>query len=202
MGDANVGDLLALDRDVAQAALALTRWRFALAQDPTAHEGEAPLESSRRVASKSTWDALGRLPASTADAHLVDGLRRWVYTLLQARLAHADEVAWAHATKIPRGVVEGDDPRRVSWREAWRDTVLARTPGEAQERLDAAAEAGPHLAAIAARIDERRAEVAKRLQLTHPWDPSSGSPRASFALRRVDSSTRPTTSGGPCKRHG
>jgi hypothetical protein len=174
MADADVGDLLALDRDVARATLALTRWRAALAADPEAHADEAPLEGWRNVAGKSTWDALARFPASAADALLVDGLGRWVYTLLQARLAHADEVAWARATAAARGIVGGDDPRRVSWREAWRAAVHARTPGEAQELLDAAAEAGPHLAAVAARIDARRAEVAKRLQLTHPWEPIVG----------------------------
>jgi len=176
MDETATGDLVALDRDVACAARGLHRWRAALSADPDAHAEEGPLEGVRHVASKSTWDALGRLPIGGADAPLIAGLRRWVYALLQARLAHADEVAWARAAAAPYGLVEGENPRRVSWREAWRDVVLARTPGEAQQRLEAAAEAGPHLAPIAVKIAERRAEVARRLQLAHPWEPIVGVP--------------------------
>jgi hypothetical protein len=154
----------------------LARWRAALSVDPEAHAEEAPLEGFRHVASKSVWDALGRLPIGDADAPLIVGLRRWVYALLQARLAHADEVAWARAAAAPHGLVEGENPRRVSWREARRDVVFARTAGEAQQRLEAAAEAGPYLAAVAMRIAQRRVEVARRLHLTHPWEPLVGMP--------------------------
>lgn len=171
MADAVAGDLLALDGDVARAARDLARWRAALSTDPDAHAEHAPLDGFRHVAGKSAWDALGRLPTGGADALLIAGLRRWAYALLQARLAHPDETAWALAAAAPHGLVEGQNPRRVSWREAWREVVLARTPGEAQQRLDAAAAAGPHLAAVAVRIAERRTEVARRLKLTHPWEP-------------------------------
>jgi hypothetical protein len=183
MADSVTDDLVSLDRDVARAASGLARWRAMLSADPEAHAEETPLEVVRRVATKSTWDALGRLPPAGADALLVAGLRRWVYMLLQARLAHPDEVAWARTAAAPYGLLDGEDPRRVSWREAWREVVLAKTPGEAEQRLDAAAEAAPHLAIVAARVAERRGEVAKRLQLTHPWEPIVGV--ATCDLRRA-----------------
>jgi hypothetical protein len=171
MADSAADDLLSLDRDVARAARDLARWRAALSKDPDAYAEEAPLEIVRHVATMSTWNALGRLPGDGADALLVAGLKRWVYTLLQARLAHGDEVAWARAAATPCGVIDGDDPRRVSWREAWREVVVAKTAGVARQRLEAAAEAGPTLAALAARAAERRSEIARRLQLKHPWEP-------------------------------
>jgi len=174
MADAFVGDLLALDRDVAQGAPRLARWRAALRTDPEAHAGEDPLSRFRQVAGRSAWDALGGLPAGGADARLIAGLRRWIYFLLQARLSRAGEVAWARAAAAPCGLIEGEDPRRVSWREAWRDVVVVKTPGEAQQRMEAAAAGGPSLAGIATRIADRRVEVARRLGLSHPWEPAVG----------------------------
>jgi hypothetical protein len=169
MADSASDDLQSLDREVALAVMRLARWRAAVSKEVDLHAEEDPLETVRHVASKSLWDALGRLPVDGADAPLIAGLRRWVYALLQARLARKDEVSWVRMAAAPRGLI---DERRVSWREAWREVVLARTPGQARRALESVAEVGPSLAAIAARIADRRVEIARRLQLTHPWEPT------------------------------
>jgi len=172
MADSATGDLLTLDRDVASAARRLARWRASLAAKPDAHAEEDPLEDFRHVAGKSLWEGLGKLPdGGGADAPLVTGLRRWVYALLQARVNREEEVAWARAATARHGVTAGEKERQSSWREAWRDVVVSKTAHEAQQSLEAAASAASGLAEVATRLAERRTEVARRLQLGHPWVP-------------------------------
>jgi hypothetical protein len=171
MVEAGVEDLRSLDRDVARGAWALAVWREDLARDPEAHADDEPLAAVRRVAGKSAWDALGRLSPSAAEAPLRDALRPWVYALMQARIGGPDEVAWARAASAARGRFEGEPPRRVSWREAWRAVVAAKTPAEARLWLEAAADVASDLGEIARSRAARRAEVARRLGLEHPWAP-------------------------------
>jgi hypothetical protein len=171
MGDPRAQDLLSLDRDVASGWSALTRWRADLALDPKLVADEDPLESVRRVAGKSTWDALTTLDPSAADVPLRDALKRWVFTLTQARIGRPDEVAWERAASEALGRFNGRQPKRVSWREAWRGLVSATTSAEASLWLDAAAEAAPPLAAVARRSAARRVEVARRFGADHPWAP-------------------------------
>jgi hypothetical protein len=189
MADADVQDLLALDRDASRGWAALERWRQALAGDPETHADDHPLEPVRRVTGKSTWDALGALAPSAVHAPLRDALRRWVYTLMQARIGHDDDVAWARAASEARGRYEGERPRLVSWRDAWRGIVASRTSTEAALWLEAAAEAAAPLASIARSRAERRVEVARRLGLEHPWSPGialSPADMARLALRVLD----------------
>jgi hypothetical protein len=183
MADADVQDLLALDREASRGWAALLRWREAVARDPEAHADEQPLEAVRRVAGKSTWDALGALAPSAVDVPLRDALRRWVYVLVQARVAHDDEVAWARAAFEARGRYQGEPPRLVSWRDAWRGVVTSRTSTASGLWLDAAADLAAPLAVIARSRAERRDEVARRLGLEHPWGPLFAWPPA--ATRRL-----------------
>jgi hypothetical protein len=169
MGDASVQDLSSLDRDVALAWRALSQWRSALARDPDAHADENPLEPVRHVAGKSTLDALTDLVPSAADAPLREGLKRWVFALIQARIGESDEVAWARAASNRCAPYAGDRPRKVSWREAWRGLVAARSEGETALWLDAAALGGPALAEVGRKRASRRVELAHRLGVDHPW---------------------------------
>jgi hypothetical protein len=171
MADAGVQDLLSFDRDVARGARALAAWRAAVASAPDEHANDEPLEPVRRVAGKSAWDALAALAPSAADAPLRDALRPWVYALTQARIGLRDDVAWARAASAPRGRLGGDAPRQVSWREAWRGMVAAGSPAQAGLWLDAAADTAPLLAEAARTRAARRAEVARRMGLDHPWAP-------------------------------
>jgi hypothetical protein len=190
MGEADVHDLGALDRDVARGWAALGRWRQALAQpDGAAHADEMPLEAVRHAAGKSTWDALGATTPESSEAQLREALRRWVYALLQARLGRDGELAWARAASEARAPFEGEPPRRVSWREAWRGVVAARSVAEVRLWLDAVADAAPPLAAVEAERAQTRVEVARRLGLEHPWDALTPAPRAalrSAAARLLD----------------
>ena len=72
MGDVNVEDRVALDRDVARAVAALTRWRRDVTSDPGGAHAE-PLAAFRSIAGKSTWDALGALSVNAADEPLQPG---------------------------------------------------------------------------------------------------------------------------------
>jgi hypothetical protein len=196
MADGQVQDLLALDREVARAAKALAGWRSILADDPGADAERDPLEGLRFVAAKSTWDRLGELAPGTADGPLRDALRRWVLALVQARVGAVDDLAWARAGAMARGRFEGDRPRQVSWREAWRGVASGRSASETQLWLEAAADAAPPLAPVLRLRAARRAEVARRMGLAHPWDAASvagpGALRASASrfLERTDDLSR------------
>jgi hypothetical protein len=171
MADANVGDLLSFDRDVARGWSSLARWRDALGRDPEEHADEEPLEGVRRVAGKSAWDALGQLTPSAADGPLRDALRPWVYALTQARIAREDEVACARAKVAARGRFSGEAPRMVSWRQAWRGVVASKSVAETRLWIEAAADAGTELGSLSRARAGRRLEVARRLGLEHPWGP-------------------------------
>jgi hypothetical protein len=170
MADAAVQDLLALDRDVARGVSALEAWREALASNPDAAAEVAPLEPVRRVASRTTWAALGEATPSLADLPLRDALRQWVVALTQARVGLPAELAWARAVAAPRGRLEGASPRSVSWREAWRGVVAAPALKDAARCLEAAAMAAPEVAETARAMASRRLEVARRFGMEHPWE--------------------------------
>ena len=168
MTDAATADLAGVDRDVARAFAAWSRWRARLDADPVANADEHPIETYRRVAGQSTWRELGALDVMTHDAPLRDALRRWIHALLQARLGRDLDVAWARAAIDPRGHFHGEAPRLVAWHEAWRGIVESRGSGEADRWLDAAVECAPPLASIARERAARRVEIAYRLGLDHP----------------------------------
>jgi hypothetical protein len=172
MAEGQVQDLLALDRDVARAAKRLAGWRLSLADRPQEAAEQDPFDGLRAVAAKSTWERLGELSPSAGDEPLRDALRRWVLALVQARVGAASELGWAREAVVARARFEGDRPRQVSWREAWRGVVSCRSPVEAHLWLQAAADAAPSLAPVARLRATRRAEVARRMGLAHPWEPA------------------------------
>jgi hypothetical protein len=174
MGEGRVEDLLSLDRDVARGWKALTRWRAAMAIDPSGHAEDDPLEPVRHVAGKATWDALSELAPSLADIPLRDALKRWVFALAQARIGLPQEIALARAASDRCAHWRGDTERLVSWREAWRGVVAARSAGEASVWLDAAADAASPLAEVNRVRASRRVEVALRMGVEHPWMPLVG----------------------------
>ena len=145
MSDARVDDLLSLDRDVARASASLARWRSKLARDPEAHADEDPLEPVRRAAGKSTWEALRELAPPAAEVPLRDALIPWVGAFTMARLVREDDVAWARAAAEARVPFQGEPPRLVSWRDAWRGVVTARNAAEAGLWLSAAGDVGEAL---------------------------------------------------------
>jgi hypothetical protein len=170
MRDAPVDDLGSLDRDVRRAVTELVRWRARLARDPEESADVDPIEPVRRVAGKTTLEALRRLSPPVADAPLRDALVRWVGTLTLARLVRDDDVAWARGATERRARFLGEPPRLATWREAWRGVVEAKSAAEARLWLETAAEVGETLAATVRMRAEKRAELATRLGWAHPWD--------------------------------
>ncbi len=170
MAESTIDDLLALDRDVARAVGQVESWRAGLADDPDASAEQDPFEGVRRASAKSTRDALRAWTPSGADGPLRDSLMTWVAALVQTRIGLADELARARHVNAARGRFHGPTPRLVSWREAWRGLVAARTGGEAECWMEAACEAGTGLAAIGRKTAARRVEVARRLGFSHPWE--------------------------------
>ena len=169
MGEFNVDDRLALDRDVARAVAALARWRREVAADPDVERVD-PFGGLRHVAGKSTWEALGALAVSPADEPLRTGLRRWVAALLQARLEAPDDIAVAREETAPRSNLDVEEGGETSWRGAWRGVVQSRTTAGARRWLAAAAEMATPIADVRRARTERRDEVARRLGFSHPWD--------------------------------
>jgi len=187
MSDARVDDLLSLDRDVARASTGFARWRSKLAAHPDEHADDDPIEPVRRVAGKSTWDALRELSPPAAEAPLRDALLPWVAALTVARLVRDDDVAWARAAAEARVAFQGEPPRLVSWRDAWRGVVTVKSAGETGLWLAAAAEVGESLAPIARSRAEKRGEIARRLGRAHAWDLLDVGPAAALraAARRL-----------------
>jgi len=189
MVESNVDDLAALDRDVARAVEQVERWREDLGGNPENRRTHDPFEGVRRASAKSTRDALGDFGPSTADIPWRDALMQWVATLLQTRLGLADDLERAREIAVARGRFNGVPARLVSWREAWRGIVAARTTGEAGRWLDAACEAGSGLAALGRKSATRRLEVARRMGFAHPWEigvPLSHGVLRSAAMRLLD----------------
>jgi hypothetical protein len=173
MVDSSAENLLSLDSDVARGWKALRAWRAELTTDPDTAADEPPLEAVRHVAGKSTWDALGALTPAEADAPLRDALKRWVFSLTMARIAVPVEVARARAASNRRGKFPGSSGRTVSWLEAWRGVVSARTAAETGLWLEAAASSAPAVAEASRLLAERRVEVARRFGADHPWTPTA-----------------------------
>jgi hypothetical protein len=170
MSDVRVDDLMSLDRDVARASAGLARWRTKLAADPEAHEDDDPIAPVRRVAGKSTWDALRDLRPPVSEEPLRDALGTWVASLTVTRLVRDDDVAWARAAGEARVPFQGEPPRLVSWRDAWRGVATARNAAEAGLWLAAAGDVGESLASIARTRAEKRGEIARRFGRDHSWE--------------------------------
>src|ERR1700734_2507509 len=142
----DASDLVSLDRDVARAHAAWTKWRRALASDPAANEDVAPLDPFRHVAGQSTYEALGKLPSGALDVHR-NALRRWVYALMQARIAQPLDVELAKAAADESARATIPKPRLASWNDGVRGLLAAVTPAERASWLAGMTERGRALAA-------------------------------------------------------
>src|SRR5262249_36206279 len=128
-------------------------------------------EPWRRASGQSTWTRLGELTPSVVEEPLRDALRRWVYALLQARLARESDVALEREMQDARAPFDGEPPARLSWRGAGRGVVFARAGAEAEKYLQSACIVAPAIAAEARERAARRMEIARRLGFEHADDP-------------------------------
>jgi hypothetical protein len=160
--------LAALDRDVASAFDAWRRWRDRLRDDPQSAKENDPLAEWRHVAGLRTYEALRSRAPGPVDVPWHDAICRWVLALTQHRVTRDLDVAW----ELARGEASAGQPdvgRLVSWRESWGGVLTARDRGAALAWLGAAATRAPVLASIATERAARRAEVARRMGLAHPF---------------------------------
>jgi hypothetical protein len=164
MNAPHVTDLLALDRDVARAHAAWSRWRRALASDPEGKEDEAPLDQYRHVAGQSVYEALGPGAPGAADAPHRAALRRWIYALTQARVAQPLIVERAKIAAEESGHATLPRPHLASWKQGWTGLLTATTPAERASWLAVATERAPAMKSIARRQEERRLEVEQRMR--------------------------------------
>jgi hypothetical protein len=163
-------DLLELDRAVAGCWRAVRSWRSGLHDAPDAFAEQDPFEEHRRVAGRTTFQALTGDEGAGALEPLRRALRRWVHALTEARVCRELDAARAREELVARVAFRGERPRMASWREAWLGVVLARAPGERKLWAEALAEAAPPLATLARERAARRDEVARRLGLGHAFE--------------------------------
>jgi len=160
-------DLGSFDRDVARAFAAWRTWKHDIASDPKSRASEEPLDRWRAVTGKSLYETLGELSPSASEVPHRDALRRWVYALMQARIAQPldAELALAEHEKSAHATIP--EPHLASFRDALRGIVGGATAHERGAWLETACMRGPALASVARRRRERRDEVAHRLGLAH-----------------------------------
>jgi hypothetical protein len=171
-------DLVGLDRDVSRAHAAVSQARVALRDRPEA-ELVDPLSSFHHVAGRNAYLAIVGYPAGLAEEPLQRGLLRWIRALTHARVSFPTDVAWAREVSAPRGQAYVEPPRATSYREAWREAVLARDEPTRTIWLTAAAELAPALAPISREASGRREEVERRL------GPASAEDSAATSLREA-----------------
>lgn len=149
----------------------------------------SPFDGVREVTVQSTFRALREAEPPQALRMHRDGLARWVYELLQERVAwdlSIDEMDAAHAVdeslagkkraELERPVEESElaratdlGSRLVTFDQARRALVASPHLAATEISLDRAADLAPKVVAAQRELRARRFEAAHRLGLEHPW---------------------------------
>lgn len=182
-------ELSACDRDVRRVVERLAHLRASLgtAEGREAARHKDPFGSLRWVAGLSTYRALSALRPSVLDVPHRDGLARFVYELLQARieldltLDDADAIV-ARDPRLPRDAAPATaaelllQPERAqNYLQAW-SSVLRVDEGRVASALGRVAELAEPVAAVRKERRARRVEVARRVGLAHPAGLSTATP--------------------------
>jgi|GEM_PF-980131 len=196
------GDWLTLDRDVRTAATRLAHVRALCAagseeaRQSARHRMPEVWRGVRHVSTMATYRALtspsdarsvgshtdGSSDGHRADRALRDGLARWVYELLQARVSaefeldecdasHASHAADAHRGPGARRDSDGGDAKidaLSTYAGALASVVRESDEGRAEYALQRAASLAGGVAAARRERQARRVEAARRLHLAHP----------------------------------
>jgi hypothetical protein len=136
---------------------------FVLSRDLEAHEKGT--SDARHLSSQKTFAALREKEPAAHDVLLRDALVRWVYELLQARVAGELTEDETRARSLP---AEDKTPPRT-FDEARLGLVFAAHRKAAASAWDRLVERGPTVAAPRAEKRARRFEAARRLGLAHPF---------------------------------
>jgi hypothetical protein len=183
------GSLQAMDRDVAHADAAWTRWSSRLSSEAAEVVDEDPLAPWRHVAGARAYESLCAPAPSAADEPWRSALARWVYELTQRRVSREPLVAWALAADDRAAHLYLDRPSSISYKQAWKRAVIENERKVVAACLDAAAERGAAVAPFARAVAERRVEVARRLGLAHPYALATSLPHQALralALQMLD----------------
>ena len=187
-------DLLSFDRDVRRAAGRVDQVRGWLGTGtPEARERARSFdvfEGVRHTATMASYTSLKELVPSILDVPLRDGLLRWIYELLQARvgldlaLADADavhtldpELHASHVAEAKRvagaraagGSADQQNAELHTYGDALAAIARAPDPSRAAAALDRAGELAAPVAAVRKERRDRRFEAAHRLGFAHPF---------------------------------
>lgn len=159
-----IQDPFEVDRAIAGAWTAQERWKRAVRLDPTRSDALDPWVAHRAVAGKSMYDALGDKGGAGHDKAILEAFRAHVARLTLDRIVQSADRAVAVAVNERATVVQTEDRKQVSWREAMHGFVGgSAVVGEAS--LEALAKRAPAIASVVRVREERRHEAAHRLGL-------------------------------------
>ena len=188
------------DRDAARADQAWSRWHAALRKAPVDVKGQEPLAAWRHVAGRNAYEAVRELAPMAADVAWQEALLRWILELTQRRTSCELLTSWALAAEEAVAHLNIDRPRVISYRQAWRELVAERERAKVVALLDAAAERGPELAALAHAQSQRRVEVARRTGLTHPLSLATSMTHSALRAAALDVLRRTDDLAGSLRR--
>ena len=161
-------ELQPLDAIVRQASASWARFLQLARGDAQAAERLDPFATTRNIAGKSLLFDLYAHNASPAETQLHEGLKQWVYALLQARLSIPivlEECALRQeSTLVP---IFGE---ALSWRSLWRSAIV-EPDLRAAEYVKILNERALVLISVQQRASEARVEVARLLGYAHPDEP-------------------------------
>ncbi len=187
-------DLLSFDRDVRRAVGRLEQLRGWLTAGTAESLDRARsfdvFDGVRHTATMASFKSLQELEPSILDVPLRDGLLRWIYELLQARVGldltladaeavhaldpqlHPSHVAEAKRVAAARAAGPAPDDQKAqahTYGDALASIVRAPDPSRAAAALDRAGNLASPVGAVRKGRRERRFEAAHRLGLAHPF---------------------------------
>jgi hypothetical protein len=155
-------DFISLDARVQQAALAQRQWRTEVREAPESALHDDPFVGHRAVASRSTFQSLGQLPA---EMPLRDALLAWVGALTLDRVTLEDRVEVETAWRVDRHVGGSRAKHAPTVRELSMQAALGMQPEQRAEAATALVRRAEDASSDALFWLARRQEAARQLGL-------------------------------------
>ncbi len=157
-----------LDTLAKQASVSWTRWQDLVRVDLDAAKRTDPFTATRLVTGQSLLLDLRAHKASPGETGLLDGLTRWAYALLQARLSIPFVLEARTLNEAPSLVPAFAES--LAWRGLWRAALLEPVPRAAEyvKTIDGISAA---MTGVEKRALEVRMEASRRLGYAHPDEP-------------------------------
>jgi hypothetical protein len=161
-------ELPRLDALVKQAAVSWARWQDLVRADLQAAKRTDPFASTRTVTGQSLLLELGAHKPSPGEAGLLEGLARWSYALMQARLSIPFVIEARILDETPSLVPAF--AASLASRPLWRGALL-EPAARANEYVKALSERSRALIGVEHHACEMSTEVARRLGYASPAAP-------------------------------